>query len=394
MQRDLRAAHEETCLLLQEKARLILRDKKERLEFLLEQQRLIQEEESKKEDKGISKKDVIDALSRPDERLYVSEMEVETLQQEIKNMEEYPEYLDYIAEFRDLTKESPNEGPVGDQSVTSQRGIHRFIKKTKVVSNRGTLLQKHEEAYGAPLRRWIENYHAVRANGGHKVKRKRQRRARDDEVFEKKVSSALSEASALESEAPISAETHDLTWDRKHCDVLRPRGGYKRCNHFSECLNQRQGKESTEIPAHVLKALFAERKKHSWLRSEDITADHIRLWLRKHQMANWYEHVPKILEKVSGFPAPTIPPSQEQRLKRMFQQAEVAFEKVPMRIRQRHNFLSYDYTIYKIFEVCGLETLLDDFKLLKTDERITHHDQVWKHICSQLNWPFIYTSHY
>ena len=315
--------------------------------------------------------------------------EAEALRREIQEMTEFPEYLNYLAEFGELASsdskreaQEPIRGPIG-----------AFVGAT-VVSDDGARLAEHEERFAGPARRWHEMREAMEANNGSRPKRKRQARASGDEVLGAALSRLNAELTEIESEAPRSTSLQDNSraYGDRQADYLRPRGGYKRANHMSECLNQRQGKETTKIPPSLVETMMAERKKHAWLRTEDITSEDIRLWLRKNGLANWYEHIPRIRAIVTGTPPPTLTPGQEERVRAMFRQCELAFERVPPEIKQRHNFLTYDYTIFKIFELCGFADLLEDYKLLKTHERIQQHDRVWEHICGQLGWQFIPTS--
>ena len=73
--------------------------------------------------------------------------------------------------------------------------------------------------------------------------------------------------------------------------------GYKRMNHFSELLNQFQGKESTEIPYEVFEKIIEEINK---LRIEDLSTLNnytIRAILKKLNLNFYYEHIPYIINK-------------------------------------------------------------------------------------------------
>ena len=351
------AAHEETCLLLQRKAELMRMDKEAELR----------------------------ALEASDEN---NEFQIEALRRELQDMEEFPEFLEYMAEFGELVSghsevaAPPIAGPIGN-----------FVEAA-LVSDEGSRLAMHEDRFAGPVRRWHELREATEVNGGVRPKHKRRARESSAQALGAAISRVGAESAQGQRDVTISNDLRDnsMAYGDRQADYLRPRGGYKRVNHMSECLNQRQGKETTKIPPSLVETMMAERKKHSWMRSEDITSDHIRQWLRKNNLAGWYEHIPRIRAIVTGTPPPNLSPSQDERVRAMFRQCEIAFERVPPDIRQRRNFLTYDYVIFKIFEICGIEDLLEDYKLLKTAERIEQHDRVWEHICGQLGWTFIPTS--
>jgi hypothetical protein len=57
----------------------------------------------------------------------------------------------------------------------------------------------------------------------------------------------------------------------------------------------------------------------------------------------------------------------------------------------RVNFLNYYYTAYKLCELLGETQYLEDLPLLKDEEKKIEQDVIWKQICEELDWEFIYT---
>ena len=49
------------------------------------------------------------------------------------------------------------------------------------------------------------------------------------------------------------------------------------------------------------------------------------------------------------------------------------------------------YTLYKMCELLGEDSLLRYFTLLKSNEKLYAQDQIWKKICKDLRWEFIPT---
>ena len=55
----------------------------------------------------------------------------------------------------------------------------------------------------------------------------------------------------------------------------------------------------------------------------------------------------------------------------------------------RKNFLTYGYTLYKLFELLELDEYLCNFKFLKDRKKLYDQEQIWKKICNELKWEFI-----
>ena len=79
----------------------------------------------------------------------------------------------------------------------------------------------------------------------------------------------------------------------------------------------------------------------------------------------------------------------EEKLRKMFDIIQVPFNThCP---KERKNFLSYSYVIYKFCELLGEDDFLPCFPLLKSKEKLWHQDVIWKNICKELHWEFIQT---
>lgn len=103
--------------------------------------------------------------------------------------------------------------------------------------------------------------------------------------------------------------------------------------------------------------------------------------------AQYYEHTNAICNVLNGVPAPKLPPALEERLKAMFAEIQEPFERnCP---KNRKNFLSYSFTLYKFCELLGEDAYLCHFSLLKSNEKLYAQDQIWKGICRDLRWEFI-----
>jgi len=162
---------------------------------------------------------------------------------------------------------------------------------------------------------------------------------------------------------------------------------YKRINHLNEFLAQFQAKETTDIPEDVYNEILMEIKKERITNMAYITPDKMRILLKKIKKNDYYEHIPYIINQLNGLPAPVIAPEIEEIIRGMFKAIQIPFEKYCP--NKRKNFLSYNYVMYKFFELLELDEYLNCFQLLKSRTKLHQQDQIWKNICVDLNWEFI-----
>ena len=164
---------------------------------------------------------------------------------------------------------------------------------------------------------------------------------------------------------------------------------YKRENHFNEWVSQFQAKESTNVPEEVISLLRNEFKKQKIRELSEITHEKVKTLLKKLDKSKYYEHVPYIATMLNGIQPPTMPQSLEDRLRLMFHQIQKPFEK--HKPEKRKNFLSYSYVLYKFCELLGEDNYLPCFPLLKSKEKLYAQDEIWKKICTELQWEYIKT---
>jgi hypothetical protein len=162
---------------------------------------------------------------------------------------------------------------------------------------------------------------------------------------------------------------------------------YKRINHFNEWLAQFQAKESTEIPQEVYDAICAELKKERILDYRTLARQKVREILKKLKYNKYYEHVPHIINRLNGCSAPVMSREVEEKLRYMFKEIQPSFQKnCP---KDRSNFLSYSYVLYKFCELLDLDEYLSSFPLLKNRDKLYVQDKIWEKICADLSWQFI-----
>jgi hypothetical protein len=164
---------------------------------------------------------------------------------------------------------------------------------------------------------------------------------------------------------------------------------YKRENHFNEWVSQFQAKESTSVPEDLIAQLRIEFRKQRIKELAEITHEKVKALLKKLDKSKFYEHIPYITTILNGIQPPTMPQALEDRLRLMFYQVQKPFEK--HRPKDRKNFLSYSFILYKFCELLGHDEYLPCFPLLKSKEKLYKQDQMWRNICQELKWQWIPT---
>lgn len=165
---------------------------------------------------------------------------------------------------------------------------------------------------------------------------------------------------------------------------------YKRMNHFNECLSQFQAKESTEIPQEVYDTILLEMKKERNTNLASLTRKKVKAYLKKHankRFNKYYEHIPHIINRLNGLPPKTMTPKMEEELRMMFRQMQTPFEK--HRPKDRKNFLNYNYVLHKLCQLKGWDQFLTCFPLLKSKDKLYQQDKIWRNICADLSWEYI-----
>ena len=165
---------------------------------------------------------------------------------------------------------------------------------------------------------------------------------------------------------------------------------YKRINRFQEILSTLQGKVNTEIPSFVMNAVQQEINKELEPDLTNLNTLKIRYYLKKLSLTNYYEHIPHILNKISGVPPIQIPHEVEEKLKEMFLLIQEPFERVKSEVcPKRISFLSYHFVLYKFCQLLSLHEYQRCFTLLKSNDKLKLQDRIWRGICEILGWAYI-----
>lgn len=162
---------------------------------------------------------------------------------------------------------------------------------------------------------------------------------------------------------------------------------YKRLNHFRLQLSQLQGAETAVVPQDVIDNVMAELRRANVAEIKQISIKMIRDILKKLKLRKCYDHIAQIHARITGIPPFRLTPDVEERLRLMFIALQKPFERhCPP---GRRNFLSYQYILYKFFQLLGLDQLLVYMTLLKGKDKLLKQDAIFKKCCVDLNWSFI-----
>lgn len=164
---------------------------------------------------------------------------------------------------------------------------------------------------------------------------------------------------------------------------------YQRRNHFKEWLNQFQAKETTEIPDDVFDNIMTELNKNRIKDYSKLNRNIMQRILKKLGYNKLYEHIPFIINKISGLPAPKITREIEEKFLKMFIDIQEPWDLY--KPEGRKNFLSYPYILYKFSELLELDDLLIYFPMLKPT-KLMEQDVIWQKFCKHLKWEFYPTN--
>lgn len=161
---------------------------------------------------------------------------------------------------------------------------------------------------------------------------------------------------------------------------------YKRENHFSDWLNSLESFTTSDIPQDVYDTIRYELKKRRITDLSTVTPQLVRQLLKKARLNKFYEHTNLICYTIIGQQPPALEDHLKEQLRTMFATIQQPFDKYK---GKRKNFLSYSYVLFKFLQLLERDDLLKNLSLLKSREKLHNQDQIWKLMCSDLQWQFI-----
>lgn len=181
-------------------------------------------------------------------------------------------------------------------------------------------------------------------------------------------------------------KVHDLNLVAPYGSGPGARYEYQRVTYFRECLNQKQGLQNTSISRKVLERIEEEMDKYGYDR-KTLTPEKLKYILKKIRYSKHYEHVNLIVAYYTEQPILELDEETEARLFQMFMEIQKPFEQVKPPTRK--SFLSYQFVIHKFLQLLGKDEEAQQFKLLKSIDKLKRQDKIWKDICEITGYTFI-----
>lgn len=162
----------------------------------------------------------------------------------------------------------------------------------------------------------------------------------------------------------------------------RPQFTYDKMSHLDDWLRRFQSKENRVIPNDILDKVILEAKKERIRDLNQLSEDKVKRYLKKLGLNEYYDNVIGIINRINGRPPFKLTPEIETKIKMMFSQMQEPYEK--FKPKNRKNFLSYSYTLHKIFQILGLHEFSTYFPLLKSADKLRQQDEIFKKIVDYL----------
>jgi uncharacterized protein YihD (DUF1040 family) len=163
---------------------------------------------------------------------------------------------------------------------------------------------------------------------------------------------------------------------------------YKRKIHFKDCINQYQGKQNSSIGDDVYNNLRDKIAQYQ-LKMEDVTKDHILMFLKDDNNTKYYEDINLIYRTLTGKPVDDIG-YLEDILVHDFNVLSDLYDK---RFKQtnriaRKSFINTQYILFQLLKRHNHKCKREDFNILKTVDRKSLHEDILSELFDELGWNF------
>ena len=171
---------------------------------------------------------------------------------------------------------------------------------------------------------------------------------------------------------------------------------YDRKIHFRDCINQYQGKQNSTIDPKVYEDLEKQFGLHHLLtgdkdtpkneKFQNITKQHIAMFLKELEYTKHYENINLIHYNMTGEKPDDIG-YLEDKLLDDFDTLVELYDKLFKHIN-RKNFINTQYILHNLLKRHKHPCNSDDFTILKTIDRKTFHDDIFRELAVRLEWSF------
>lgn len=174
----------------------------------------------------------------------------------------------------------------------------------------------------------------------------------------------------------------ELSYKEQQEMDYRPQFTYKKSTHLDEWIRRFQAKEHKDIPVDVLDKVILEAYKERVKDLSTLTEQTVKKYLKKLNLNDYYDNVIAIINRINKRPPFILTNEIEDKIKTMFQQIQLPFEK--HKTGNRKNMLSYSYILNKFFLILGLPEFSRYFFLLKSADKLRVQDDIFKKIVDEL----------
>lgn len=320
---------------------------------------------------------------------------VDSLAKEVQDVESDREMHEYLLDIIPFVKTAYDGGAAGSDSDDEEADQHvpealrQAVQVSKVVKH-GTTFSR----YMAQVEKVSTQAKPRRKAGSHAYSCDN---CGSYDVVDDTATSALICRACASVSTYLGDTRANLTYEQD-CELDHTKAfSYKKISRYNEIISQFQARQNVDIPDELIGQLKAELKKLRLDRSSDITPKKIRALLKKLDMQKYYSCTIQICKELGGDIPPTMTPELEDKLRQMFLQTLDPFDKIIKTrkevVKNRQNYLSYPYAIFKLLEILGETAYMKHFSqnLLKSTEKLYVQDRIWRAICAELEWPFTRT---
>ena len=174
---------------------------------------------------------------------------------------------------------------------------------------------------------------------------------------------------------------------------------YERKIHFKDCINQFQGKQNSTIDEKVFKDLEEQFQLHGLLigdkdtpkkvRFQNITKEHILLFLKENGQSKHYEDVILIYNRMTGKKVDDISYLENQLMEDFDKISNLYDKKFKFTGKiERKSFINTQYILFQLLRRHKYPCKKEDFNMLKTLDRKSFHDDIVKELFESLNFNF------
>jgi hypothetical protein len=182
-----------------------------------------------------------------------------------------------------------------------------------------------------------------------------------------------------------------VSYDDKERVNLNSRYKYTRKLFFKEAIKKYQGQQREDIPEDI-KNYIDDFMQTNNIRPSRVTKHSLWSILKDGNYSKYNDFIHKIYYSMVKKPAPDIS-KYESDLLSDFDLQDQVYNEISSDIKEdRDNALNSFYILFKLLERYGYHVSKEEKDIfLKDRQRLISHDNIWREICTRLNWIYVDT---